>query len=239
MVSVRGQVRTDTMAEERVQRRLAAILAADVVGFSRMMGEDEAGTLAQLKTLRRELFEPKTAQRAVSLDDSDAFAHFVLSRGLDLAGRIEQALHEAKLAVELNPNDAGNLGSLGSLLISSGQPDEGIAALHRARHLSPKGPQTYLFVTIESRAHFVAGRYDEAATAAKDALNRRSGDPAMRALLAASLGNAGRGDEARSVLAHGEPLDPAFLDQPWAVYGLRGIDPERLVDGLRKAGWEG
>ena len=48
-----------------------------------------------------------------------------------------------------------------------------------------------------------------------------------------------RGDEARSVLAHGEPLDPAFLDQPWAVYGLRGIDPERLVDGLRKAGWEG
>ncbi len=50
------------MAEERVQRKLAAILAADVVGFSRMMGEDEAGTLAQLKTLRHELFEPKTAQ---------------------------------------------------------------------------------------------------------------------------------------------------------------------------------
>ncbi len=50
------------MAEERVQRRLAAIMAADVVGFSRMMGEDEAGTLAQLKTLRRELFEPKTTQ---------------------------------------------------------------------------------------------------------------------------------------------------------------------------------
>ncbi len=50
------------MAEERVQRRLAAILAADVVGFSRMMGEDEAGTHAQLKTLGRELFEPKTTQ---------------------------------------------------------------------------------------------------------------------------------------------------------------------------------
>ncbi len=47
------------MAEERVQRRLAAILAADVVGFSRMMGEDEAGTLAQLKTLRREISSPR------------------------------------------------------------------------------------------------------------------------------------------------------------------------------------
>ncbi len=35
------------MAEERVQRRLAAILTADMVGYSRLMGEDEAGTLAQ------------------------------------------------------------------------------------------------------------------------------------------------------------------------------------------------
>ncbi len=50
------------MAEERVQRRLAAILAADVVGYSRLMGEDEAGTLARLKTLRRQLFDPKTKE---------------------------------------------------------------------------------------------------------------------------------------------------------------------------------
>ena len=43
------------MADERVQRRLAAILAADVVGYSRLMGEDEAGTLAALKQLRANL----------------------------------------------------------------------------------------------------------------------------------------------------------------------------------------
>jgi len=47
------------MAEERVQRRLAAILAADVVGYSRLMEADEVGTLARLKALRRELFAPK------------------------------------------------------------------------------------------------------------------------------------------------------------------------------------
>jgi adenylate cyclase len=50
------------MAEDRVERKLAAILAADMVGYSRMMGEDEAGTLVRLKALRRELFEPKTKQ---------------------------------------------------------------------------------------------------------------------------------------------------------------------------------
>ena len=50
------------MAEKRVQRRLAAILAADVVGYSRMMREDEAGTLAQLKVLRKEVFDPRIAE---------------------------------------------------------------------------------------------------------------------------------------------------------------------------------
>ena len=43
----------------RVDRRLAAILAADVAGYSRLMGADEEGTLAALKTLRRELADPK------------------------------------------------------------------------------------------------------------------------------------------------------------------------------------
>jgi adenylate cyclase len=46
------------MAEERVQRRLAAILAADVAGYSRLMQDDEAGTLASLKTRRSEVLRP-------------------------------------------------------------------------------------------------------------------------------------------------------------------------------------
>ena len=50
------------MAEQRAQRRLAAILAADVVGYSRLMRADEAGTLAQLKTLRKELLDPKITE---------------------------------------------------------------------------------------------------------------------------------------------------------------------------------
>jgi adenylate cyclase len=43
---------------ERVVRRLAAILAADVVGYSRLMGRDENGTLARLKLHRTERLEP-------------------------------------------------------------------------------------------------------------------------------------------------------------------------------------
>jgi adenylate cyclase len=50
------------MAEARVERRLAAILAADVVGYSRLMGSDEEGTLGALKALRRSLIEPRIAE---------------------------------------------------------------------------------------------------------------------------------------------------------------------------------
>jgi adenylate cyclase len=50
------------VSEAGVQRRLTTILAADVVGYSRLMAADEAGTLASLKTLRKEFIEPKTAE---------------------------------------------------------------------------------------------------------------------------------------------------------------------------------
>src|ERR1700720_4223194 len=47
------------MSERKVERRLAAILAADVVGYSRLVGEDEEGTLERLKVLRRTVADPK------------------------------------------------------------------------------------------------------------------------------------------------------------------------------------
>jgi len=47
---------------ERVERRLTAILPADVAGYSRLMGADEEGTLAQLKAHRKALVDPKIAE---------------------------------------------------------------------------------------------------------------------------------------------------------------------------------
>jgi TolB-like protein/class 3 adenylate cyclase len=49
------------LSDERVERRLAAILAADVAGYSRLMGADEEGTLAQLKSVRKALVDPTIA----------------------------------------------------------------------------------------------------------------------------------------------------------------------------------
>jgi adenylate cyclase len=67
------------MAEERLQRRLAAILSADVVGYSRLVGIDEAGTLARLKAIRRDLIDPAIAVhsgRIVKLMGDGALVEF-------------------------------------------------------------------------------------------------------------------------------------------------------------------
>src|SRR4051794_28441660 len=68
-----------SMATARVERRLAAILAADVVGYSRLMERDEAGTFARLMRLRKELVEPVLARhggRFVDLKGDGAIVEF-------------------------------------------------------------------------------------------------------------------------------------------------------------------
>ena len=64
---------------EPVQRRFAAILAADVAGYSRLMGADEEGTLERLKAHRRELIDPKIKEhygRIVKTTDDGMLVEF-------------------------------------------------------------------------------------------------------------------------------------------------------------------
>src|SRR5258708_34257294 len=49
------------LSDERVERRLAAVLAADVAGYSRLMGADEEGTLARFKAVRKAIVAPALA----------------------------------------------------------------------------------------------------------------------------------------------------------------------------------
>src|SRR6266702_927355 len=67
------------LASERVERRLTAILAADVAGYSRLMGVDEEGTLAALKAHRRGLLDPKITEhrgRIVKTTGDGMFVEF-------------------------------------------------------------------------------------------------------------------------------------------------------------------
>jgi adenylate cyclase len=84
---------------ERVVRRLAAILAADVAGYSRLMGRDENGTLARLKTHRTERLQPVLARhggRLVKLTGDGALVEFPSAvDALSAAIEFQQTMAEA------------------------------------------------------------------------------------------------------------------------------------------------
>ena len=87
------------MTGERVVRRLAAILAADVAGYSRLMGRDEHGTLTRLKAHRTERLEPTLARhggRLVKLTGDGALVEFPSAvDALSAAIEFQQAVTEA------------------------------------------------------------------------------------------------------------------------------------------------
>ncbi len=86
------------MADGRVQRRLAAILAADVVAYSRLMGADESGTLAALQELRAQLIDPAIAEyggRMVKLMGDGALVEFAsVVDAVECAVRIQRDMAE-------------------------------------------------------------------------------------------------------------------------------------------------
>jgi adenylate cyclase len=84
-------------------RRLAAILAADVVGYSRLMGADEEGTLERLKTLRRELIDPNVAKyhgRIVKTTGDGLLVEFAsVVDAVRCAAEVQQAMLERNTGV--------------------------------------------------------------------------------------------------------------------------------------------
>ncbi len=80
------------MVEARVERRLAAILAADVAGYSRLMGIDEEGTLQQLKAHRRELVDPKITEHR---------GHIVKTTGDGMLVEFVSVVDAVRCAVEI------------------------------------------------------------------------------------------------------------------------------------------
>src|SRR5512134_3934851 len=91
--------RPPEMAEERIQRRLAAILAADVVGYSRLMERDEQTTLAAVRSRQREVLEPLIAHhegRIFKLIGDGLLAEFASSvNAVECAVEIQNAMASA------------------------------------------------------------------------------------------------------------------------------------------------
>ena len=87
----------------RTERKLAAILAADVVGYSRLVGDDEAGTIARLRALRQDLIEPLIAEhrgRVVKLMGDGALVEFASAvDAVECAVALQKGITEREVAI--------------------------------------------------------------------------------------------------------------------------------------------
>jgi TolB-like protein/class 3 adenylate cyclase/Flp pilus assembly protein TadD len=113
------------MAEARVERRLAAILAADVAGYSRLMGVDEEGTLAALKAYRRELIDPKISEhrgRIVKSTGDGALVEFASAvDAVRCAMEIQRAMAERNADVPEDRRIEFRIGiNVGDIIIDEG-----------------------------------------------------------------------------------------------------------------------
>jgi adenylate cyclase len=182
------------------------------------------------------------AQRAVYLDPSDVIAHNMMGWVL-LYTRcdLEGALAEARKALAISPNFAPTHFLLGAMLLYSGQPREGIEAIRKAMRLDPLAPQHCDWLAHISTAHYVMGEYDAAVEAANGALRSKPDHHMAYRWLAAALGQAGRLEEAKQALQKAMAVAPKNFDMnvcqraPWFPVEYYG----HMLEGLRKAGWEG
>ena len=133
------------MAEERVQRRLAAILAADVVGYSRLMEQDEAGTLAALKARRREVLEPLVARhhgRIFKIAGDGALAEFASAvNAVECAVALQRGMAEQNAGLPDARRIVLRIGiNLGDVIVEGGDIyGDGVNAAARLEALAEPG----------------------------------------------------------------------------------------------------
>jgi adenylate cyclase len=113
------------LARERVERRLAAILAADVAGYSRLIGADEEGTLARLKAHRSELIDPRIAEhrgRIVKTTGDGLLVEFAsVVDALRCATEVQVAMADRNTAVPADSRIEFRVGiNVGDIVVEDG-----------------------------------------------------------------------------------------------------------------------
>jgi adenylate cyclase len=181
------------------------------------------------------------ARRAVALDGADAEARSCLGWALQARGELQGALAEIERALGMSPNLAVAHGQRGATLIFAGRPKEGLAAVQTSIRLDPRDPFSAIRLLHIACGLYFSREYEEAIEAAKQLIRSYPDFPMIYRWPAAALGQLGRTAEAKEALDKAVSLAPAAFDMyvrnrvPW----FRPEDHAHLVEGLRKAGWEG
>ena len=178
------------------------------------------------------------AQIALALDDRDPWAHVAQANLFNRLRRFSEAVSASRRALKLNLNFALAHALLANVLANQGAHQEAVDSAEHALRLSPRDRLVGTYASLAmANVHFIAGRYPECATWARNMIEKSPGHLPGHVRLAAALameGDLTGAAEARGTLLR---LQPEF-SLAWMTENQppTGELAERLREGLRKAG---
>jgi adenylate cyclase len=178
------------------------------------------------------------AKQAVSLNEKNENAHWVLGMIQQLRRKHDLAIAEYERAIELNPNFSLAYGCLGDALGEIGNSDESIKNINFAIRLNPMDPSIFFRYHGLALAHFMAGRYSEASQWARKSVHRKPSWRGGHALLASSLAQINLFEEAKEAVKKYLKFFPneTISDLQMVMPITRPNRARLFEEGLRKAG---
>jgi adenylate cyclase len=175
-------------------------------------------------------------QKAIAIDDSYAWGHANLGVLYTLKGDYDKAIVEGERAIALNPSGADVHALMGIILINSARPEEAIPLFQKAIRLNPFAPTWYF--QNQGMAYRLTGRFEEAISAYKKALQRSPDNMFSHLGLVVTYSMMGREKEARAEAAEVLRVNPKFsLDYYEKTFTYKDQSAkEKGFAALRKAG---
>ena len=182
----------------------------------------------------------RAALAAVAADSEDAWAHTALGSVYFSTRRLDHALAEFELALQLNPNFSLAQGYYALALSYSGRWQDAYAATQRAIRQSPRDPSSAIYYGVAAYAQFVGKNYSEAIALAREATRQRGDLTGAYRVLTVAAGMAGQIDVAKAALEELRRTQPNIslawiaTQLPWKL----DADREHYLEGFRRAGLE-
>ncbi len=175
------------------------------------------------------------AEKAVSIDESDATAQAVLSYLYAMTRQYGKAIVQTERALVLDPNSYSVINNCGLALAYSGRHEEALPLFERAVRLNPSIAQSFV---MSSMAYRIVGRYDEAREQAKKAVERNPKSQLAQIALAATCALTGREEEAHSAAAEVLKINPKFsVEQYGKTLPFKDKSQiDLMTEALHKAG---
>ena len=182
----------------------------------------------------------QAALAAIAADSEDAWAHTALGSVYFSTRRLDHALAEFELALQLNPNFSLAQGYYALALSYTGRWTDAYAATQRAIRQSPRDPSSAIYYGVAAYAQFVGRNYQEAIALAREATRQRGDLTGAYRVMTVAAGMTGQIELAQSALQELRRTQPN-ISLAWIATQLpwkHDADREHYLEGFRRAGLE-